>query len=496
MRSVLFLALIFVAYAFASNPLPDTSEKCTACKEEVEKLDIKWSSGDSVDEVVKNLKEKCKEKEGKHWLKREACDLIVKEFVKIPPAIFEGLDSLAWDVPLGLCANIKKCEMECCAAEAAPEQVHLSLAAEDRSIMGVTWVTLNKNETMVQYGLSADDLSQTSQGDTTTYGRGHGISGQGGWVGTIHRAVMTDLKPASTYYYRVGSASASSWSEVFSFKTFDPNQKKQTFALDVVIHSGDISYADGFESHWDVFFNKIQPIAARVPYMVTPGNHEFWYDFAAYKARFFMPSVGAMPGSGSGDNMYYSWKYGQASFYALNSETAVDTQDFHKDELKFLANGLGSVDRTATPFLIAHFHRPLYCSNDKQCTGYKEGFVNKLTKQAEDIFYSNQVDLCLTGHVHAYERSFPTYQSKAVTQDLSAPTYSAPIYIVQGASGNREGNKHSWPEPAPAWSASHSGDIGYGIMTIENADSERPTLNWSFRVSESNEETDAFTLEK
>jgi hypothetical protein len=41
-----------------------------------------------------------------------------------------------------------------------------------------------------------------------------------------------------------------------------------------VIHSGDISYADGYEPHWDDFFNKIQPIAASVPYMVSPGNHE------------------------------------------------------------------------------------------------------------------------------------------------------------------------------------------------------------------------------
>ena len=47
--------------------------------------------------------------------------------------------------------------------------------------------------------------------------------------------------------------------------------------IDAVIHSGDVSYADGFMQHWDTFFNKIEPIASRVPYMVTPGNHEFWY---------------------------------------------------------------------------------------------------------------------------------------------------------------------------------------------------------------------------
>ena len=35
-------------------------------------------------------------------------------------------------------------------------------------------------------------------------------------------------------------------------------------------------------SHWDVFMRKIEPIASRVPYMVSPGNHEVWFNFTAY----------------------------------------------------------------------------------------------------------------------------------------------------------------------------------------------------------------------
>ncbi len=501
------------------TPVPDTSSKCTSCKEEVEKLDIKWESEDSVEQVVADLKEKCKEKFTlKHFLKREVCDKVVETFAKIPPQIFEGMEGLAWDIPVGTCATLKKCKMECCDADAAPEQLHLSLAAEDRSLMGVSWVTLNKNETVVQYGLSENSLDMTVTGGINTYT-------QAGWIGNIHKAIMTDLQPATTYYYRVGSPSANNWSEVYPFKTFDPAQKQQNFAviadmgygensdntiqrmiemvdagtLDVVIHSGDISYADGFEPHWDVFFNKIQPIAARIPYMVTPGNHEFWYNFAAYKARFFMPSVESMPGSGSGDNMYYSWKYGQASFVAMNSETAIDTQDFHKKQLEYVQKELEGVDRATTPFVVTHFHRPLYCSNEKTCTGNinNPDNINKLTKLAEEMFYSNQIDLCLVGHVHEYERTLPVYQNKVVSKDLSSTSYTAPIYILQGASGNREGNKGDFPqENAPAWSVSNSGKIGYGIMTIDNAEASRPTMHWSFRQSDTNDELDSFTLEK
>lgn len=75
--------------------------------------------------------------------------------------------------------------------------------------------------------------------------------------------------------------------------------------IDVLIHSGDESYADGFMPHWDVFMNKVQPIASKIPYMVTPGNHEFWYNFSQYKHRFTMPNTtpnNAEGTKGSGDN--------------------------------------------------------------------------------------------------------------------------------------------------------------------------------------------------
>ena len=88
---------------------------------------------------------------------------------------------------------------------------------------------------------------------------------------------MEGLKPSTTYYYRVGgdSSKINPWSEIYSFTTVTPG-KSLTFAIladmaydnisddtvaalidltasgevDCVIHSGDISYADGFEPHW------------------------------------------------------------------------------------------------------------------------------------------------------------------------------------------------------------------------------------------------------
>lgn len=40
---------------------------------------------------------------------------------------------------------------------------------------------------------------------------------------------------------------------------------------DMVLHVGDISYANGDEKVWDSFMDAIEPASKRVPYMVAVG---------------------------------------------------------------------------------------------------------------------------------------------------------------------------------------------------------------------------------
>eukprot|EP00604_Paraphysomonas_vestita_P004199 CAMPEP_0174822084 /NCGR_PEP_ID=MMETSP1107-20130205/13057_1 /TAXON_ID=36770 /ORGANISM="Paraphysomonas vestita, Strain GFlagA" /LENGTH=316 /DNA_ID=CAMNT_0016040075 /DNA_START=607 /DNA_END=1557 /DNA_ORIENTATION=- len=305
---------------------------------------------------------------------------------------------------------------------------------------------------------------------------------------------MTNLKPATTYYYQVGADDNSGWSEIYSFTTYDPN-KELNFAviadmaydtnsdgtvadliklvdegqIDVVIHSGDISYADGYMPHFDDFLNKVQPIAARVPYMVTPGNHEFGYNFTAYKSRFYMP--GQIDEGGSGDGMYYSWTYGAIHFCAMNSESPIDTPMFSESEMAWVDHDLSSVNRDITPWVVAHFHRPYYCAKDSEC-----GKI-LINQGGEEVLYKNDVDFVLTGHLHAYERTYPVYNH--TKQD------DAPIYLMQGASGNREGNDGNYPplDQLPSWVASAHNEIGYAILT-QSADGNE--ISWKFLESSTN----------
>lgn len=68
------------------------------------------------------------------------------------------------------------------------------------------------------------------------------------------------------------------------------NQAAVMHEADAILHIGDISYADGYQPIWDLYLQKIEPVAARIPYMTTPGNHEDFFDFASYRNRFQMPT--------------------------------------------------------------------------------------------------------------------------------------------------------------------------------------------------------------
>jgi 3',5'-cyclic AMP phosphodiesterase CpdA len=515
------LALVCLGIFVVADPVPDTSEKCVSCQTHVSELNSVWSNATTVAEILKNLQTECIDKYPGDLAKIKICRELAAVFVTLPPSIFSGMEDLAWPIPDGICALLFKCQMACCGANDPPEQVHLSYVTNDHSLMGVSWVTLSDKLSVVQYGQSKHLMTSLVRGDISTYRAGS-------WHGTIHRAIMTDLKPGVTYYYRVGNGDR--WSETLSFTTLNAEQESsaasvryailadmdfesnatmanlgtliQNKKIDAVIHSGDISYADGYEPHWDVFFRRMQPVVSAVPFMVTPGNHEFWFNFTSYKHRFLMPGDKELVKSltqnrvsgddniqyGSHDGMFYSWTVGPVHFIAGNSETAIDTANFSPAFLSWLEADLASVDRTKTPFIVFHFHRPMYCSNSNRCTS---NGGELLRSKAEDLLVQYKVNLVIQGHVHSYERTYPMYKSEATSLNYDAPT--APVYILQGASGNREGND-GYPSQLPTWSAGHSSEVGYGVLTASSTE-----LSFEYYVSRFEAEggpmlVDSFTM--
>lgn len=138
---------------------------------------------------------------------------------------------------------------------------------------------------------------------------------------------------------------------------------------DAMLHCGDLGYDldDSNGRNGDAFLRDIEPIAAYVPYMVSAGNHERAYNFSHYKARFRMPSSGdGRDAQRSSDNHYYSFDLGPVHVVAWNSEAFFYPQYFdaaYVDRMyDWLARDLSSTNRSKTPWIVAHAHRPMYCA--------------------------------------------------------------------------------------------------------------------------------------
>ena len=287
--------------------------ECAMCKSVAAKAREFASNATALAHAIHSLDGKCAHLFHNGSAVERLCEELAKAAVGLVPDIENGLSTLAWD-DHATCAALGTCHSPCCASKTAPEQLHLSLSRRP-SEMVVMWTTLHDTAThTVEWGLAADRLDSIAGGNTSTYS-------WFGWQGTMHRATMTGLQPKTRYYYRVGDASGG-YSAVNSFKTLSPTAGGATplriawvadmgwggrstdtiarltnltnaGAIDLLVHPGDIGYADGNMLGWDMYLRKIEPIAAAVPYLTTPGNHELWFNFGAYKHRFFMADDGA-----------------------------------------------------------------------------------------------------------------------------------------------------------------------------------------------------------
>lgn len=201
-------------------------------------------------------------------------------------------------------------------------------------------------------------------------------------------------------------------------------------------------------------------------------SHEIPWEFVALRNRFTMPGAGWLNNKGK----WFSLNWSFAHLVFLDSELEADLPYFSPAQLAWLQEDLAEAQkqRDIFPWIIVGFHRPLYCSHgsDKNC----HAFADYMRHQIEDILYDNKVDLVLYGHVHAYERLYPTYKNQPVQFNYSSP--AAPTYIMNGAAGNPEGNTDGFtPLPPPNnWAAAHSGLYGYGLLQLQDPS----TLVWQF----------------
>ncbi len=325
--------------------------------------------------------------------------------------------------------------------------------------MTVVWRTDVATDSRVRYG--------TTQGSLTS-------SASNATVSVDHIVTINGLSPATKYFYDIGSTTASygGGTATHYFKT-SPNtgstgafrfwaigdsgtgSSTQTAVMnamladagatlpDFAIHLGDIAYNSGtdqeFTSNHFVPFNAVLRNTVMWPSL---GNHEAAsvntsLQTGPYYAAHVLPTAGQAGGIASGTEAYYSFDYGNAHFVVLDSQDS--SRAVGGPMLTWLTNDLNA---TTQQWLIAYWHHPPYSKGTHDSDS--EGQLVEMRERALPILEAAGVDLVLSGHSHAYERSYLIDRAYGFG---TSPNFPTPSFAFLNGNGRILDDGNGRPAP-------------------------------------------------
>lgn len=400
-----------------------------------------------------------------------------------------------------------------CALNCTVTQVHLAQGLDPTS-MTISWVTNDHCFSHVAFGKHMSSLENIVHGSSTSYESFYKKADIQKYYksGYIHHVVLRELEPLTTYYYECGDLFLNITSKMLTFQTLpkigdiknkllfgvigDIGQTVHSFStinhlmkdqnINMILHAGDLSYADCEQPLWDSYGVMIEPLSSLLPWMVCPGNHEIEFNgtdytnlFTAFEKRYRMPYIkpaefgdviiksSINPNTGSPfctpsifqteynyGNSFYSFDNGLTHIIFLNPYTNTNITSI---QYNWLQQNLALVNRAVTPWIIIVMHCPWYSSNTNH---YADNQTIWMRESMEHLFYEYGVNIVFSGHVHNYERTYHVYKNEINDK--------GPVYITIGNAGNLEGLDNKYYEQ-PKWSAFRNGtEYGYGTLTILN----------------------------
>jgi acid phosphatase type 7 len=416
------------------------------------------------------------------------------------------------------------------------QPLHVRVAKTEKATeMRVMWVSARVNLPTVEYGLSPYWLDHIVLAKGDSYAASDMCEAPATKVaarqfrdpGMIYNAVLTNLKPETTYYYRVSGGLGTVSSKTFKFKTPPaPGVQKGVASFFVygdlgdwnihatgqlpvkrsgttmelirrdmdapnsnyvaVMHDGDLAYAFGRTYLWDQFGALIEPVASEIPYMIGIGNHEYCYESGGAKD----PSgAGATNGFHPPEGNYNTDSFGECGVptnkrfvmpnngnkifwwsteIGLVHHTQISSEhDYTPGSVmyKWLENDLKSVDRKKTPWLMLHLHRPMYTSEMYESDHRVAQFIRK---NIESLLGKYKVDIVFSGHYHAYELTCPVYDNTCRSDPLPGGLQKAkaPVHIMVGSAGADVDNVGYYDVP---WRVEAQLEYGYGRVHVHNA---------------------------
>ncbi|CAN1173204.1 Purple acid phosphatase 2 [Linum perenne] len=371
----------------------------------------------------------------------------------------------------------------------APQQVHITQGDHVGKAVIVSWVTVEEpGSSRVVYWKEPGTEKKIGEGKYKRYKFFNYTSG------FIHHCIIRNLEYNTKYYYEVG---INHTVRRFHFTTPPPvgpdvpytfgliGDLGQTFDSNItlthyennptkgqaLLFVGDLSYADNYPNHdnnrWDSWARFVERSVAYQPWIWTPGNHELDFapeigetkPFKPFTNRYHVP----FKASGSTSPLWYSIKRASAYIIVLSSYSAYGK---YTPQYQWLEAELPKVNRTETPWLIVMVHSPWYNSYNYH---YMEGETMRV--MYEPWLVDAKVDLVLSGHVHAYERSERISNvAYNIVNGQCAPVKNqdAPVYITIGDGGNIEGLANNMTDPQPEYSAFREASFGHAILDIKN----------------------------
>lgn len=216
------------------------------------------------------------------------------------------------------------------------------------------------------------------------------------------------------------------------------------------LHAGDLCYAEetgrGKESGtydarvWDQFLAQTETVSARVPWMITTGNHdmEAWYSpngYGGQSARWSLPENGPDAKNAPG---VYSFVYGNVGVVALDAndvsyEIPANLGYTDGAQTRWLDTRLRALRAAPqTDFVVVFFHHCAYSTS----THGSDGGVRK---EWVPLFEKHRVDLVINGHNHVYERTDPVRghepTRKLPVGGTTDPSRDGTVYVTAGGGG-------------------------------------------------------------
>jgi Purple acid Phosphatase, N-terminal domain/Calcineurin-like phosphoesterase len=306
------------------------------------------------------------------------------------------------------------------------------------------------------------------------------ISGEPAEDTVYSNALLSGLFPNTTYHYAVSNDGVN-WSPDVTFTTAAPGTTNFRFTMvgdeatsdgsslpiaqviaalrprfNVVV--GDLSYAgngsgyytngvptgasDFGPANWDAYLGIVGPVAAQsIPWQVGVGNHEMEpldnFGYVGFTTRF--PQAYAPQGV-TGSPVVKAFTYGNVAVIQLDgndlSAELSDNNGYTEGkQTAWLAERLAEYRSpwSGIDFIIVGFHNCVFSSNTSHGS---DGGIRTVWQSLFDRYH---VDLVVSGHVHAYERSYPI-RGGDVTKVVPSggtvhPQTDGTTYICAGGGG-------------------------------------------------------------